>query len=42
MDKELSKRRKSMDKFVRYSDGAEMYHVSVSTFMQWAKDTKAC
>ena len=42
MDKELSKRRKNMDKFVRYSDGAEMYHVSVSTFMQWAKDAKAC
>ena len=42
MEKDQSKRRKNMDKFVRYPDGAEMYHVSVSTFMQWAKDAKAC
>ena len=28
-------------KFVRYSEGAEMYHMSVSKFMQMAKDTKA-
>lgn len=38
MDKELCKKRKNMDKFVRYSDGIELYHISVSTFMQWAKD----
>lgn len=38
--KEERDRRKSMDKFVRYPDGAAMYHVSVSTFMQWAKDAK--
>ena len=25
-------------KFVRYSEGAEMYHMSVSKFMQMAKD----
>ena len=42
MEKDQSKRRKNMDKFVRYPDGAAMYHVSVSTFMQWAKDAKAC
>lgn len=24
----------SKDKFVRYSEGAEMYHISVSKFMQ--------
>ena len=28
-------------KFVRYSEGAEMYHMSVSKFMQMAKDGKA-
>ena len=25
-------------KFVRYSEGAEMYHMGVSKFMQMAKD----
>lgn len=29
-------------KFVRYSEGAKMYHMSVSKFMQMAKDCKAC
>ena len=28
-------------KFVRYSEGAEMYHMSLSKFMQMAKDAKA-
>ena len=28
-------------KFVRYSEGAEMYHMGVSKFMQRAKDAKA-
>ncbi len=28
-------------KFVTYSEGAEMYHMSVSKFMQMAKDAKA-
>ena len=32
----------SKDRFVRYSEGAEMYHISVSKFMQMAKDAKAC
>lgn len=32
----------SKDRFVRYSEGAEMYHISASKFMQMAKDTKAC
>lgn len=32
----------SKERFVRYSEGAEMYHVSVSKFMQMAKDAKAC
>lgn len=29
------------DLYVRYSEGAEMYHMSVSKFMQMAKDAKA-
>ena len=29
-------------RFVRYSEGAEMYSMSVSKFMQLAKDVKAC
>ena len=42
MESIMKSHRKSMDKFVRYADGAEMYHVSISTFMQWAKKAKAC
>lgn len=42
MESALKSRRSNMDKFVRYADGAEMYHVSISTFMQWAKKAKAC
>ena len=34
--------RKKRDKFVRYSEGAEMYHMSQSKFMQLAKKAKAC
>lgn len=33
---------KKRDKFVRYSEGAQMYHMSQSKFMQLAKDAKAC
>lgn len=33
---------KRRDKFVRYSEGAELYHMSQSKFMQLAKDAKAC
>ena len=29
-------------KFIRYSEGAELYSMSVSKFMQLAKDAKAC
>lgn len=29
-------------RFVRYAEGAEMYSMSVSKFMQLAKDAKAC
>ncbi len=34
--------KKKRDKFVRYSEGAEMYHMCQSKFMQLAKDAKAC
>ena len=30
------------DKFVRYSEGATLYHMGQSKFMQLAKDAKAC
>lgn len=42
MENTYQSRRRNMDKFVRYADGAQMYHVSISTFMQWSKDAKAC
>ena len=29
-------------RFVRYSEGAEMYSMSLSKFQQLAKDAKAC
>lgn len=32
----------SNKKFVRYPEGAELYSMSVSKFMQLAKDAKAC
>lgn len=35
-------KKKSNEKFVRYDEGAEMYHMSLSKFMQLAKDAKAC
>lgn len=34
--------KKKRDKFVRYSEGAQIYHMSQSKFMQLAKDAKAC
>lgn len=38
-----SKTRKTNNKrFVRYAEGAEMYSMSTSKFMQLAKDAKAC
>ena len=30
------------DKFVRYEEGANMYHMGLSKFQQLAKDAKAC
>ena len=31
-----------MKKFVRYVEGAELYSMSLSKFMQLAKEAKAC
>lgn len=36
------KKKLNPDKFVRYSERAQKYHMSVSRFMQLAKDAKAC
>ncbi len=33
---------RKMKKYVRYAEGAELYSMSVSKFMQLAKDAKAC
>lgn len=38
----LNYKKKANEKFVRYDEGAEMYHMSLSKFMQFAKDAKAC
>lgn len=38
----LEKKKLNTDKFVRYSEGAQMYHMSVSKFMQLTKDAEAC
>lgn len=35
-------KKKANEKFVRYDEGAEMYHMGISKFMQIAKDAKAC
>ena len=35
-------RKVNPDKFVRYDEGAQMYHMSLSKFQQLAKDAKAC
>ena len=40
MDSRTKKTNKSF--IIRYSEGAEMYSMSVSKFMQLAKDAKAC
>ena len=44
MDKKQTEKmnNKKRDKFVRYNEGAEIYHMGLSKFMQLAKDAKAC
>ena len=34
--------KKVKEKFVRYKEGAQMYHMSVSKFQLIAKEAKAC
>lgn len=34
--------KKKRDKFVRYNEGVDIYHMSQSKFMQLAKDAKTC
>lgn len=41
VEKEKSKK-KNMDKFVRYDEGADMYHMGMSKFQELAKEAKAC
>ena len=36
----LDYKKKANEKFVRYDEGAEMYHMGISKFMQIAKDAK--
>jgi hypothetical protein len=35
-------KRKSMEKFVRYDEGAKMYHIGLTKFQELAKEAKAC
>lgn len=37
----LDYKKRANDRFVRYDEGAEMYHMSMSKFIQLAKDAKA-
>ena len=39
---EQKEKRKNMEKFVRYSEGAKMYSMGLTKFQQLAKDAKAC
>ena len=36
----LDYKKKANEKFVRYDEGAEMYHMGISKLMQIAKDAK--
>ena len=38
----LEYKKKKNGKYVRYSEGAEMYCMGISKFMQLAKEAKAC
>ena len=41
VEKEKPKK-KNMDKFVRYDEGADMYHMGMTKFQELAKEAKAC
>ena len=40
MTKEVAKKQKK--RFVRYSEGAEMYSMGITKFQELCKDAKAC
>ncbi len=42
MSEKKSCKKVNRDKFVRYEEGAKMYHMGLSKFQQLAKDAKAC
>ena len=42
MSEKKSCKKVNQDKFVRYEEGAKMYHMGLSKFQQLAKDAKAC
>lgn len=42
MEKNQKQKRQDMKRFVRYSEGAQMYSMSLSKFQELAKDAKAC
>lgn len=42
MSEKKSCKKVNRDKFVRYEEGAKMYHMGLSKFQQQAKDAKAC
>lgn len=42
MEDNVLVKKQSTDKFIRYADGAKMYHIGISKFQQLAKDAKAC
>ena len=42
MSGKKNEKKVNKDKFVRYDEGAKMYHMGISKFQQLAKDAKAC
>ena len=42
VEKKKSGRKLNMDKFVRYDEGAKIYHMGMSKFQQLAKEAQAC
>lgn len=42
MENKKNTKKVNRDKFVRYEEGAKMYHMGLSKFQQLAKDAKAC
>lgn len=42
MGEKKSIKKVNTDKFVRYDEGAKMYHMGMTKFQQLAKDAQAC